>query len=84
MSETPKSLEGTPEQTPVQWMMAQTREGLYKVLVGAGNLVVTTVGGAVRVVGGAVGGALEGTARGIRDAVSGNQKQGPEAAPQSA
>ena len=53
-------------------------------LVGAGTLLATGVGGVVGASGKIIGGALDGTSRGIRDALGGGQRSGSPLAPQGA
>ncbi|MBM3227504.1 hypothetical protein FJZ27_01410 [Candidatus Peribacteria bacterium] len=65
-------------QSSVGWMIVQTRHGLGRVLVGTGSLLATGVGGVVGAGGTIIGGTLDGTSRGIREALGGGQRSGEQ------
>ncbi len=78
------NIESDPKQSAVGWMLQQTRYGLKRVLVGTGSLVATGVGGVLGAGGTIIGGTLDGTSRGIREALGGGQKSGAQGAMQPA
>lgn len=78
MTETLLSIEAVQPHSAVGWAVAEMRRGVYELLVGGGRLLATGIGGAVRVFGEVVGGAMEGAAQGMQNVLNPAAKQGPQ------
>ncbi|TSC59328.1 MAG: hypothetical protein Greene041662_569 [Candidatus Peregrinibacteria bacterium Greene0416_62] len=78
------NIESTPAQTAVGFMCAQVKRGLWNLLNGAKDFLATGVGGVIGAGGTIVGGALDGTSRGIREALGGASRSGTQGALQGA